>query len=548
MNTSHTVQPIMLALMLGIASQALEIYKIGAWGVGILKVEPWRNRASAIVRSIVASPLARVGAWLGAHISPRQLVAAGAVLLAVLLAGDASAATATGFAAVGIAGLTEDPTVEETKKAIDTLNRAFEEFKKTNDERLKQIAEKGHADPALQVKLDKIEKDLAACAAVADNFASVEARVNRLSLSGDDPNDPKSQAAEVRAFNRELRSDAQFRGVALPKEVGAEEYRAYKANFERYMRRGISGSDVDAKALSIGGDPDGGYLAPPDVSGRIVTRVYETSPIEQIASVQNIGTDKLEGLRDIEEASGGGWVSETGGRTATTNPKFGKWEIEAHEQYENPGATQKMIDDASIDVEGWLVGKVADKMVRRRNTAFVTGNGVGKPRGFASYTTAATADASRAWGQLEHLVTGTSAGFGADPAGANKLIDVAHTPKVHFRQNARWVMARLTLAAVRKLKDTAGTYIWLPTMQAGQPSQLLGYPVTEAEDMPAIGADSLSIAFGDFKAGYQIVNRVGIRVLRDPFTNKPYVQFYTTMRVGGDVIDFEAIKFLKFSA
>lgn len=547
MNTSHTVQPFLLALILGLAKQGLEVYKVNAWGVGTIKVEPWRNRSSLLTRAgrALASPFTA----LARMFRMRAVVACLAVLLMLVHAGDAGAAAAGGFAAFGLAGLTEETTLEDAKKAIETLNRSFEEFKRTNDERLKQISEKGSADPALQVKLDKIEKDIAASAEVTDRFAELEARVNRLGLSGGgDPDDPKSQAATLRAFNRELRSDAQFRGVPMPKEVGIEEYRAYTSNFDRYLRRGISGSDVDAKALMIGGDPDGGYLAPPDMSGRIVTRVYETSPIEQIASVQNIGSDKLEGLRDIDEASGGGWVSETGGRSATTNPKFGQWAIEAHEQYENPGATQKMIDDASIDVEAWLAAKVADKMVRRRNTAFVTGDGVGKPRGFASYTTAATADASRAWGVLEHVKTGTSGAFGADPAGANILIDLAHTPKVHFRQNARWVMARLTLAAVRKLKDTNGTYIWLPTMQAGQPSQLLGYPTTEAEDMPAIAADSLSIAFGDFKAGYQVVNRVGIRVLRDPFTNKPYVQFYTTMRVGGDVIDFEAIKFLKFSA
>lgn len=545
MNTSHTVQPILLALILGLANQALEVYKVGAWGVGILKLEPWRNR------SILGAgrALARSFAWVGQFFTSRAAVACAAALAMLLLVSDTQAASVSGLSLIGIAGLTDEPTLKEAKDAIETLNRSFEEFKRTNDERIRQIGEKGHADPALQAKLDKIEADVKAASDVADNFAKLEARVNRLSLSGGgDPDDPKSEAAEVRAFNRELRSDAQFRGVALPKEMSAEELRTYKKGFAAYLRRGKSAEGFDERAMSVGGDPDGGYLVTPDLSGRIVRRVYETSPIEQIASIQTISTDKLEGLRDIEEASGGGWVGETGGRTATTTPTFGEWKIEVHEQYENPGVTQKMIDDAQIDVEGWLAEKVADKMVRRRNAAFVTGNGVAKPRGFAAYDTAATSDASRAWGVLEHLATGTSAGFGADPNGADKLIELAHMLKVHFRQNAKWVMARLTLAAVRKLKDTNGSYIWLPTMQAGQPSQLLGYQTVEAEDMPAIAANSLSIAFGDFKAGYQIVNRVGIRVLRDPFTNKPYVQFYTTMRVGGDVIDFEAIKFLKFSA
>ena len=539
----YTVLPFLLTMFVAVAAMPTNVYQICRNHIGHLEIEPWLERAAAAVASAIGL------SWCVRLWRRRVPVLAAAALLALLAVGLAEHAPGV-LLATAAAGATE-PTLAEVKSAIESSNRLFEEFKRTNDERLRQIEQKGVADPLLQEKLTKLDADIAKSSALADAFSALEAKMNRLEKFGASGEEVKSFEAELKAFNLELRSDAIARGQQVPpQQMTADEYRAYKQAFNVYLRRGdrALGPD-DVRALQVGVDADGGYLVTPDMSGRIVRRVFETSPIMQIANVQPIGTDKLEGLRDIDEASGGGWVGETGGRTATTTPQFGKWEIPVHEQYENPGATQKLIDDASINVEAWLSQKVADKIARRRNTAFVTGDGVAKPRGFASYTTAATADASRAWGQLEHLLTGTNGGFGADPNGADKLIELAHKPKQHFRANARWVMPRATLGAVRRLKDTNGSYIWLPTMQAGQPSQLLGYATTEAEDMAAYTTTgALGIAFGDFHAGYQVVERIGIRVLRDPYTNKPYIQFYTTARVGGDVIDFEAIKFLKFSA
>jgi HK97 family phage major capsid protein len=439
-----------------------------------------------------------------------------------------------------------EPTFAEAKAAVDALNAAFNEFKATNDQRIKQIEAKGTADPILQQKLDKISADIEKHSAIADGFAALEAKFNQLKLAGVGSEEAKGLEAEVKQFNLELRSNATAQGRVVPATVSAEEFRAYKQNFELFLRRGEKA--IDQKAMSVGSDPDGGYLVTPDMSGRMVKRIYETSPIRAIASIQTIGTDKLEGLRDIDEASGGGWVSETGSRAATTTPQFGKWEIAVHEQYENPGATQKLIDDASISIENWLSDKVADKMARREAAGFVSGTGIGQPKGFTAYTTAATADASRSWGQLEHVLSGTNGSWGTAPNGSDKLIDLVHKLKAHYRQGARFVMNRVTLGSARQLKAD-GQYIWLPSMEAGQPSKLLGYGVTEAEDMATYSTTgALAVAFGDFKAGYQIVDRIGVRVLRDPYTNKPYIQFYTTKRVGGDVVDFEAIKFLKFAS
>lgn len=435
--------------------------------------------------------------------------------------------------------------VKVVKDSITALNRAFEEFKATNDKRLAELAARGVADPLLQEKLDKLNAEIAKHAAIAEAFAALEAKVNRQAVSGG--GSPEGET-EVKAFNTMLRAHAQSIGRALPPELTAEEYRAYKRHFGTYLRRGVEALfEGDRKAMSVGSDPDGGYLVTPDMGGRFVKRRFDASPIRQIASIQVTSSDKLEGLADTTDLSGGGWVGETGSRTATGTPTIKTWNIPVHEQYQNPGATQKLLDDAAIDVEAWLMAKVADNMARREGTAFVVGTGVGQPRGFASYTTAATADSARAWGVLEHVATGSNGSFGTAPNGSDKLVDLVHKLKPFYRQNARFAMPRVTLGAVRQLKAN-NEYIWLPTMQAGQPSTLLGYPITEVEDLVAYTTTgALGIAFGDFAAGYQIVDRIGLRVLRDPFTNKPYIQFYTTARVGGDVIDFEAIKFLYFA-
>jgi HK97 family phage major capsid protein len=534
MNT-YTVVPFLVAFLVAVAAMPTNIVQICAWNVGTLALDPWQRRSADVCTAVRSA-----WAWLRGAFGDPRLLAAAALLLTLWLA------PAHTSALVGLAGIVAEPTLTEVKSAIETQNRAFEEFKKTNDAKLAALEAGRGVDPTIEAKLAKIEKDLLDSTKVTDAFAALEAKFNKLQLAGVGGDEAKGERAELARFNTEIRSTTLAAGKPAPADLSVEEYRAYKKNFGIYLRRGDRAGDFDVKALSVGQDPDGGFTVQSDMTGRMVKRIFESSPIDQIAAVQNISTDKLEGLADIDELSGGGWVGEQGARAATTAPKFRDYAIPVHEQYENPGATQKLLDDSSINVENWLADKIADKMSRRRSTAFVTGNGVAKPRGFASYITAATADGARDWGQLEHVATGTSGGFGANSNGADKLVDLVHKLKAHFRTGARFVMSRATLGTTRQLKDAVGNYIWLPTMQAGQPSNLLGYPVTEAEDMAVIGASSLSIAFGNWLIGYQIVNRIGVRVLRDPYTNKPYVQFYTTARVGGDVIDFEAIKFLKF--
>lgn len=325
---------------------------------------------------------------------------------------------------------------------------------------------------------------------------------------------------------------------------GIDAYRNYKSAFRNYIRKNNAGGQIEeVKALSAGSDPDGGYTVTPDMSGRIAQLVRDTSPMRQVANVVTIGTDALEGVNDLNEATSG-WVGETESRPETAAPRIGEYRIPVHEQYAEPRATQKLLDDSLFNVEEWLAGKIAERLARMENESFVTGNGVKKPRGFLTY--AAGSPGAASFNVIEQVLSGGSGDFAAEDPG-DALINLVYALKSAYRDNAVFMMKRSTPAEVRKLKDNNDNYLWQPDFQQKQGGTLLGFNVIEAEDMPTVGAGSLSIAFGDFNAGYQIVDRQGIRILRDSFTAKPYVKFYTTKRVGGDVVNFEAIKLMKFS-
>lgn len=305
-----------------------------------------------------------------------------------------------------------------------------------------------------------------------------------------------------------------------------------------YLRRG---DERELKALSVDVDPDGGYTVIPERSSQIITRLFDTSPMRALANIQNTTSDALEILLDTTEAEAQ-WVGETGARNETNTPQLGLHKIPVHEMYANPRATQKLLDDSNISIENWLLDKITKRFTRRENTAFVNGDGVAQPRGFLTYPTSTAADTSRPWGTLQYVPSGTSGDFDLDD-----LNDLVATLKADYRAGASWLMTRATASAVRKKKDLQGQYLWQPSSQLGQPDSLLGFPVYLAEDMPAIAANALAIAFGDFREGYTIVDRIGLRVLRDPYTDKPHIRFYTTKRVGGDVTNFDAIKLLRLS-
>lgn len=346
---------------------------------------------------------------------------------------------------------------------------------------------------------------------------------------------------EMKKNVEKLQTAANRRAVINTKtgEEFPDDYVEAKSSYNMFLRQGrleAKGQEVrefgyEKKSMSVVSDADGGYTVTADMSGRIVEKIFLTSPVRDVASQVTIGTDALEGLNDLQEASSG-WVSETASRAQTNTPQFGKWRIPVFEQYANPAITQKLLDDSNLNVEAWLAGKVADKFARTENTAFVTGNGDGKPRGFMTYDTGTGGTASKQVQQVNMLAAAALTVQG--------LIKVQHTLKDYYRRRAQWAMNQGTISAARQLLDGFGRPIWEPSLQIGEPSRLLGMAINEFNDMADVGAGNLAVACADWKEFYTIVDRAGIRVLRDPYTAKPYVLFYTTKRVGGDVLNFEA--------
>ena len=397
----------------------------------------------------------------------------------------------------------------EVKKLVDDLGKSVHDMREANEQKMAELAKNnGVAElKEAQAKLD---------AQVADAIKGLTDLQRANALGADNQKSNDDVAPEI------------------------------KAAFSHLVRRGEGG--LDAKSLSSLTNPDGGYLVPRDTSGRIIKKAQDYSPMRRYASVQSISGDALEGLNDNGVISTG-WVGETASRTVTATTQLGMWKVPAHEIYANPQATQRMLDDAEINVEAWISGKLAEAFGQAEASAFISGDGVGKPRGILSRTFATTTDASRAWGTVQKVASGASGAFVATPNAADCLISLMTALHPKYWAGAIFAMNRYTLGEVMKLKDDTGAYIWQPNFQLGAAGTILGQKVDASFDhLPSLGAASKSIVFGDFSNAYQIVDKKGITILRDPLTNKPYVGFYTTRRVGGDVINSEAYKVLSFEA
>ena len=398
----------------------------------------------------------------------------------------------------------------EIKTAFDDFLSAFEAFKQANDERLAGLETRA-GDVVSEEKVDRINRAL-------DEHKRL---LDELTLAASRP----AVAGERKA-------------APQPREA--------KAAFERYVRQGDASAleTLELKAMSTGSATAGGYTVPLEIEQTIDRVLAKVSPLRAIASIRQIGSNVYRKPIATLGASTG-WVAETEARPQTDTPALAAIDFPAMELYAMPAATQTLLDDSQVDLESWLAEEVQTVFAEQEGAAFISGNGTTQPKGFLSETP--VADESWAWGKLGFIASGTAGAFAAT-APADTLIALAYAPKQAYRANATWVMNRKTESVLRRFKDGQNNYIWQPGAAAGQPASLLGYPVAEAEDMPDIAAGSFSIAFGDFKRGYLIVDRVGVRVLRDPYSAKPYVLFYTTKRVGGGVQNYEALKLLKFAA
>ena len=402
----------------------------------------------------------------------------------------------------------------EIKDAFDDFLRAFTEFKSANDERLAAL-ERRSADVVTEEKVDRINRALDEQKRALDTL-TLEA--GRPALGGE----RKSQEGR----------DALER----------------KSAFDRYVRKGDSGGldalELKTAAFSAGSNADGGYTVPLEIENTIDSILAKASPIRGLATVRQIGGNVYR-KPIATNGPATGWVAETASRPQTDTPTLAVIDFPAMELYAMPAATPTLLDDSAVDIEQWLASEVQIVFAEQEGAAFVSGNGTTQPKGFLSETI--VADASWAWTKLGYVASGADGAF-ASSNPTDALVNLAYAPKQAYRANGSWVMNRKTESVIRKFKDTTGNYIWQPGAAAGQPPTLLGYPVAEAEDMPDVASASYSIAFGDFARGYLVVDRVGIRTLRDPYSAKPYVLFYTTKRVGGGVQNYEAIKLMKFSA
>jgi len=398
----------------------------------------------------------------------------------------------------------------ETKSSVDVgaeieeFMTTFEVFKETNDRRLGEIERRGAADTVTGEKLERLSR-----------------RLDELSLKQSRP--PVGGAP--------LRS-----GVALQ----------HKAAFEGYVRGGETANlrDLEGKALSVGSGADGGYLVPAETEAAVMLALKSVSPIRAIAGVRTVSGSVYKKPYSTS-GLGTGWVGETAARPETVSPTLAELTFPTMELYAMPAATPALLEDSAVNIDEWIAEEVRYAFAQQEGSAFVAGNGTNKPRGFTDYTK--VANDAWSWGSIGYIATGTAGAFPVSNP-TDKLIDLVYTARAEYRANAHFVMNRSTQAAIRKFKDADGNYVWQPAARPGEQPSLLGFPVVEAEDMPGIATDSFAVAFGDFRRGYLIVDRVGLRVLRDPYSSKPYVLFYTTKRVGGGVQDFDAIKLLKFGA
>lgn len=372
-----------------------------------------------------------------------------------------------------------------------------------------------HENEALAASFDLVARQDDAeekIACLRSDVDEVKARLERVSRAAGRPSLAACRAPEVKGF------------------------------VDGYLRQG---RETELKSLAGIVPADGGYTVPSEIDALIARQLKSISPIRQLAQVVTVGSA---GYRKLVTTGGttSGWVGETSLRPETDTPEFAEIAPPTGELYANPAASQGMLDDAAFDLEGWLAGEIAMEFARAEGSAFVAGNGVNQPLGFLSSPVSLAGDAVRPFGTLQYLGSGEPNGFDTFPE--DRLIDMVHTLKAGYRQGACWVMNSTTLSEMRKLKTPDGAFVWQAGLAEGQPDRLLGYPVIEAEDMPDIAAGAVPIAFGNFKAGYLIAERSATSILRDPFTNKPFVHFYATKRVGGQVLDSAAIKLLRVEA
>jgi HK97 family phage major capsid protein len=401
----------------------------------------------------------------------------------------------------------------ELKETIEALGRAFEEFKAENDKRLKEIEKKGTVDPLLAEKVDKINADISKIGEMKKQLEAIETAVARYDnqYGGGSDGKTKDEIVKAKAFAALMRGNLDA----------------------------VKDLDIQASASTLS-DPDGGFTVPEEVD-KSIDRIQGTlSAMRRLATVRSISTDTYKKLVSQGGATSG-WVAEKGTRSESSTPTLAEIAINTKELYAMPYATQTLLDDSAVDIGGWLADEVGIAFNEDEGDAFISGNGVEKPKGIGAYTM--VANASYAWGKVGYIAGGHASLLN----NMDKLIDLQHALKTSYRNGAAWLMNDNTCLVVRKFKDGDGNYMWRPGLIEGAPDTLFGKPVEYDDNVDDIGANKYPIFYGNFKRAYLIIDRIGTRVLRDPYTAKPYIAFYTTKRVGGGIVMYEAIKAMKIA-
>ena len=402
----------------------------------------------------------------------------------------------------GLVSVRADTGTPDVKAMVEALNKAFADFKTEHQAQLEEV-KKGSEDAIRALQVDRISDE-----------------VGRL------------QAA-VDAANTQLAA-AQMGGGAGGNALADAEY---STAFAAHFRRG----EVQA-ALNKGANDEGGYLTPVEWDRTITNKLTILSDMRSLATVQPCSGAGLTKLFNMG-GTASGWVGEAAARPATNTSTFASLSFGWGEIYANPAATQQILDDSEINLESWLAGEVELEFAKQEGSAFFSGDGANKPFGILTYVTGGANAAKHPFGAIKVVNSGDAALIKADG-----IIDLIYDLPSAYTANAQFTMNRKTLGAIRKLKDGQGNYLWQPSYVVGQPSTLAGFAVKEVAAIPDVAANAIAALFGDFRQTYTVFDRVGVRVLRDPFTNKPYIQFYTTKRVGGGVHNPEPMRALKIAA
>jgi len=436
--------------------------------------------------------------------------------------------------------------VAEIKSLGENTKASYDELRKTH-EQLKSVVDNYEGKMAADIteQITKLSEDIVTRQVALDESwtkraDAIETAIQRMPSQMSEKDAKLND--EAYSFYKAAKVCQKKEGVTYQDlvnlEVNIDEYKAYKKGFERFIRMKGDQRNMGPdhfKSLSVGVDPDGGYTVTPAMSSRIITKQYEFDPIRQLAAIETISTQAIEWMVDWGQA-GWGWEAETETGAETDTPTLKKKRIPVHVMYAKPHATQTLLEDSGINIENWLADKVADRFMRGEAAAFVNGDGVGKPRGFLTYSNGTD------YGQIQQVGMGAAASLTGDG-----FVTVKYSLLEHYLNMGTWIMNRTTVRDAMYLKDGTGQYIWKPGFDKDSQATILGLPVKMSTTMPAVAANSLSVALAYWREAYMIVDRLGITIQRDPYTAKPFVEFYTRKRVGGDVVNFEAIKIGKIS-